>query len=201
MNKKYIFVTVLALLFSGCVSMSTLQTARVLEENEKEFGFAAYTMTDYTLLIETEEDEDELTSITGGTIEAFTRTSIGKNFDMGVKAYFIGAIVDGKYQFYDGDRFAMALDLGIGYNRLTASDEKITILDLYPTLLMTYDISKNINVTFAPKMIARFISGPTETSTLTGGTMMLKFGRIMPEIGYYVNDTDNITTFGVGIAW
>ncbi len=64
---------------------------------------------------------------------------------------------------------------------------------------MTFDLSKNVDLTFAPKIIARFISGSTENSTLVGGTMMLTFGPFMPEIGYYVSEGDNIATFGVGM--
>jgi hypothetical protein len=65
---------------------------------------------------------------------------------------------------------------------------------------MTFKLSEKAGLTFAPKIIARFISGPSDNSTLVGGTMMLKFGPLMPEIGYYVSEEDNIATFGVGIS-
>ena len=142
---------------------------------------------------------DSIETITGGTLEAFYRTSISSNFDFGMKAYFVGVVIDGKYQFHDGERFDMAADLGIGYNKFSSGDSDVTILDFYPTLLMTFDLSKNVDLTCAPKIIARFVSGPTETSTLLGGTMMLTFGPFMPEIGYYVSEDDNIATFGVGM--
>ncbi len=105
------------ILCAGCVSLSTFQTARVLQENESQFGVAASTNSNYTLLIE-EDDEVSNETITGGTLEAFYRTPISSNFDIGIKAYFVGAIIDGKYQFHDGERFDMAADLGIGYNQL-----------------------------------------------------------------------------------
>ena len=84
--------------------------------------------------------------------------------------------------------------------RFTVGENDVTILDLYPTLLMTFNLSEKVDLTFAPKIIARFISGPSDNSTLVGGTMMLKFGPIMPEFGYYVGDGDNVSTFGVGIG-
>lgn len=191
---------VLVILCTGCVSLSTFQTARVLQENESQFGAAASINSNYTLLIE--EDSEFINTRPlldfNGTFEAFYRTSINNNLDIGMKAYFVGVIIDGKYQLHDGERFAIAADLGIGYNRLSGGD---SILDFYPTLLMTFDLSKNVDLTFAPKIIiARFISGPTESSTLLGGTMMLRFGPIMPEIGYYVSEGDNIVKFGVGLT-
>ena len=198
MHKTVLFLLVLVILCAGCVSLSTFQTARVLQENESQFGAAVSTNSNYTLLIE-EDGEVISESITGGTFEAFYRTSIGSNFDIGMKAYFVGFIIDGKYQFHDGEQFDMAADLGIGYNKFSSGDSDVTILDFYPTLLMTFDLSKNVDLTFAPKIIARFISGPTENSTLLGGTMMLTFGPFMPEIGYYVSEDDNIATFGVGM--
>ena len=198
MHKTVLFFLVLVILCAGCVSLSTFQTARVLQENESQFGVAASTNSGYTLIIE-EVGEDSIETITGGTLEAFYRTSISSNFDIGMKAYFVGAIIDGKYQFHDGERFDMAADFGIGYNQISIDDSDFTILDFYPTLLMTFDLSKDVDLTFAPKIIARFISGPTENSTLVGGTMMLRFGPLMPEIGYYVSEGDNIVKFGVGM--
>ena len=173
--------------------------ALILQENESQFGAAASTNSNYTLLIE-EDDEVSSETITGGTLEAFYRTPISSNFDIGMKAYFVGFIIDGKYQFHDAEQFAMAADLGIGYNKFSSGDSDVTILDFYPTLLMTFDLSKNVDLTFAPKIIARVISGPTDNSILVGGTMMLRFGPIMPEIGYYVSERDNIVKFGVGIT-
>lgn len=183
----------------GCVSLSTFQTARVLPDTGTQFGAAASTVSSYTLLLE-EEGEDSFESVTGGTLEVFYRAAIADNFDVGIKAYFIGAIIDGKYQFHDTERLDMAADLGVGYNRFTVGENDVTILDLYPTLLMTFNLSEKVDLTFAPKIIARFISGPSDNSTLVGGTMMLKFGPIMPEFGYYVGDGDNVSTFGVGIG-
>ena len=200
MHKTVLFFLALVILCAGCVSLSTFQTARVLQENESQFGAAASINSNYTLLL-IEEDSEFINTRPlldfNGTFEAFYRTSINNNFDIGMKAYFMGVIIDGKYQFHDGERFAIAADLGIGYNRFSGGD---SILDFYPTLLMTFDLSKNVDLTFAPKIIiARFISGVTESSTLLGGTMMLTFGKFMPEIGYYVSEDDNIATFSVGM--
>lgn len=200
MGRIVLLFLVAALPYAGCVSLSTFQTARVLPENESQFVAAASTMSNYTLLIIGEDGEIVSETVTGGTFEALYRTAISRNFDIGVKAYFIGAIIDGKYQFHDTERFDLAVDLGIGYNKFTSGDADVTILDLYPTLLMTFKLSEKADVTFAPKIIARLISGPTDNSTLVGGTMMLKFGPLMPEIGYYVSEEDNIATFGVGIT-
>ena len=200
MHKTVLFFLALVILCAGCLSLSTLQTARVLQENESQFGAAASINSNYTLLL-IEEDSEFINTRPlldfNGTFEAFYRTSINNNLDIGMKAYFMGAIIDGKYQLHDGERFAIAADLGIGYNRFLGDDP---ILDFYPTLLMTFDLSKNVDLTFAPKIIiTRFISGVTESSTLLGGTMMLTFGKFMPEIGYYVSEDDNIATFSVGM--
>ncbi len=200
MHKTVLFFLVLVILCAGCVSLSTFQTARVLPDTGTQFGAAASTMSSYTLVLEDEESDVSFESVTGGTLEAFYRAAVADNFDVGIKAYFIGAIIDGKYQFHGSERLDLAVDLGVGYNRFTDGDNDVTILDLYPTLLMTFNLSEKVDLTFAPKIIARFISGPSDNSTLVGGTMMLKFGPIMPEFGYYVGDGDNVSTFGVGLS-
>jgi hypothetical protein len=104
MGRLGLLVLVAALPYAGCVSLSTFQTARVLSENESQFVAAASTMSNYALLIEA-EGENSIETGTGGTFEALYRTTISRNFDIGVKAYFIGAIIDGKYQFHDTERF------------------------------------------------------------------------------------------------
>jgi hypothetical protein len=198
--RKALLLCLMAILSgAGCISLSTFQTARAVEQGETEFGVAAYSISDYTL--RTWDDDGDITeSIIGGTMEASYRTGLGSNFDFGIKGYFIGAVIDGKYQFYDDERFDAAIDFGLGYQQLKDGDTEVTIVDLYPALLMTLGVSRHVDLTFTPKIIARFVSGPTEASTLVGGTIMLRVGPIMPEMGYYMLDGDHIKTFGVGIA-
>ena len=200
MKRAVLFFTLLSILYLNCVSMSTYQTAQVLEKKQSQFGAAAYTMSNYKLEIFDEDDELQSETVTGGTIEAFYRAPVCKNLDVGIKAYLVGTVIDGKYQFVNHDNFDMAVDLGIGYQQMSISDDDYTIFDIYPTLLLTFNLSTDVDVTLAPKIISRYVSGPTATSTFMGGTIMLRFGPVMPEFGYYVIDGQKITTFGVGIA-
>ena len=196
MREAFLFFLVAILPSAGCVSLSTFQTARVLPDTGTQLGVAVSAASSYVHEDLLTEDE----SVAGGALEAYYRTAIADHFDVGIKAYLLGTIIDGKYQFHDTERLDMAVDLGVGYSRFTVGENDVTILDLYPTLLMTFNLSEKVDLTFAPKIIARFISGPNDNLTLVGGTMMLKFGPIMPEFGYYVGDGDNVSTFGVGLS-
>ena len=183
-NKIILIFVVLVILFSGCASLSTYQKAQVLKENSGQFG-VALTSTDVSLLDEDEEDPF-FESFTFIVPEIYYRTSVSKKMDFGAKLFPLSAVLDGKYQFVDGEKFDMAADFGIGYSKFAVDDKETGILDIYPTILMTFNLSEKLDVTLAPKVITRFLSSgdSKETITMPGGTLSLSLGPLMPEIGY-----------------
>lgn len=124
---------------------------------------------------------------------------------MGAKIYGgvpINIVLDGKYQFYNGNKFDMAVDLGIGYNEI----ENIRYTDIYPALLFSYKCSNSFGITLAPKKIIRQIENGTPTSQeWTGGTISFFLGKktkFIPEFGSYESDLGyKVNTFSVGMIW
>ena len=198
-NKTILILLVLVILCGGCASLSTYQKAQVLEENATQFGFAL-TSTDLSLIDE-DEDDPFFESFNLILPELFYRVSVNSKMDFGAKVFPLSVVLDGKYQFIDGEKFDMAADLGIGYNKFAIDDKDTGILDIYPTVLMTFNLSEKVGVTLAPKLITRFLSsgGSKETITIPGGTMALSLGPLMPEIGYYTSKNANYFTFGVAL--
>jgi hypothetical protein len=190
---------VVFVLVAGCASLSTYQKAQVLKEDESQFGIAL-TSTD-AHLVNNEEEDPFFESVTYIVPEVYYRTSLGNKVDFGAKLFPLSAVIDGKYQFVEGEGFDMAADLGISYSKYSFDDKETTIFDIYPTILMTFNLSKKVDLTLAPKVITRFLSSDEsrETVTMPGATLSLAIGPVMPEIGYYTSETVNFFTFGVAI--
>ncbi|MBN1997620.1 hypothetical protein JW935_08720 [candidate division KSB1 bacterium] len=187
------------MLVSGCASLSTYQSAKVLPENELSVG-GALTGTGISLADDGENEFYE--NINFILPEFFLRASVSKNFDAGFKFFPLAGVVDGKYQFVRSNGFAMAADLGIGLTSLSIGDEKTSMLDLYPTLLFTFDLSEKVDLTFAPKLITRFISAGDEKDqfNMPGFTVTLSLGPIKPEIGFYTSEGVHFMTYGIAVA-
>ncbi len=126
--KKILFV-LLAFIFlmnsTGCVSVSTLQTPKILENDEKLIGLG----------LTTHFENDELAAIP----ELYVRWAAFKSFDMGINMtgvpFAVGIIGwDIKYQALNIDStFYVAFDLGISYSSL---DEHGSAIGYYPAIYL-----------------------------------------------------------------
>ncbi len=196
MFKTNLLFLVLVVLVAGCASLTTYQKAQVLKENESQFGIAL-TSTDASLV----EEDPFFESVTYIVPEVFYRASVSSKVDFGAKIFPLSAVIDGKFQFIEGEKFDMAADLGLSYSKYSFDDKETTIFDIYPTILMTFNLSKKVDLTLAPKVITRFLSSDDskETVTMPGATLSLAIGPIMPEIGYFTSETVNFFTFGIAM--
>lgn len=206
-----LLVLIMVIMLAGCTSFSSYQTAQVLDPDEDEFQFGVgLTVTSFEL----EDDGQELDyeEIAYYKTELLFRTAVTESFDFGAKFFLLGISVDGKYQFVDGDKLDMAVDLGFAYSGIEVDDEPVRFIDCQPALLMTYNFQENFSVTLAPKAVIRNVTrdGEEDTQTFVGGTLTLSFGgkkvRILPEIGYYKGEDRlgqdvSVTHGGVGIKF
>jgi hypothetical protein len=186
------FVTVstfaaVALLATGCVSMSSLQTARTLEKNKSQQTLGGGLYTSESLV-----DDKDLGRISLPYLEYSYRQGLSDKIDAGIKiTNSFTLMADGKYQLVDGEQFALAAGLGVGYFSVsqTSGDEKFesTLIDVMVPLYLSYDVTKSFTPYLSPKYIARFVSG-TESSTnsLWGATAGAKIGD---QSGAYVEAT------------
>ncbi|MBC85560.1 MAG: hypothetical protein CL677_00150 [Bdellovibrionaceae bacterium] len=195
----------------GCASMSGLQTARVLEKGKVQstFGGGYYSSGDIAASVNDTEDGEDIDM---PFLEYSYRQGVGHNWDVGLKVTLIGtAVLDGKYNFYSGDKWALAAGLGLGYLSIEteSGDEKseTTILDFMLPLYASYDVSEKVSIYTVPKYIHRSISGEgSGSSALLGATLGLKIGKewgSMLEVGQFrdLDEDLDISQANVAFFW
>ena len=111
------------LILSGCVSLSSLQSPRVLEPKQEFHGFALAGF----------YDQDQ--NVVGlYEIDIYGRFGIAKNWDLGYKIYGVPLLFGGiqgdiKYQIL-AKPLKIAGDLGLSYSRV-AGGEDVNVSALY----------------------------------------------------------------------
>jgi len=127
MRKHGLFaMTAAILVMSGCASFSNYQTAQYLGAGNSQFGIGL-TATNQSV----DGPEVYYENVVYFTPEFMFRTGITETFDAGAKLYlsfpFVGAVINGKYQFLDGPSLDMALDIGVGYTGVEINDNDIIL--------------------------------------------------------------------------
>ena len=175
--KKIIILIATSFGFAGCVSMSSLQTARTtpIGTTQQSVGGGVYNS---KMDIGTTKSETSLPYLEYSYRHGFTN-----DFDAGFKITFIGAYAaDGKYQIYTNDKFAFSAGAGLGYMSYKVSggaeDQEVKFLDVMLPLYLSYDFTPSFTLYTSPKYIARNISGTkTGSEGITGLTVGTKIGE------------------------
>lgn len=154
--KKIILLFGLQFFIAHCASVSTLQTARVLDEGDAyhSVGMAFYSSDDFL--------GGEKISLP--LLEYSYRRGVWKDIDVGFKLALIGsASVDAKYRLIDGEQWALSTGIGLGYLSFESSfgdvKQQSTLVDIILPLYLSYDVSKMATVYSAAKLMYRSISG------------------------------------------
>lgn len=190
---------------TGCVSMSSLQTARTLEEGQTQQSFGGGVYNSKSKIGEVETDTNL------PYVEYAYRRGFAKDFDAGLKLTFLGAYgIDGKYQIYADQNWAFSAGLGLGYLSYKVSaggeDQEVKYIDVMLPLYLSYDVSPGFSVYTSPKYISRNVSGSSSgTEGVTGLTLGAKIGE---KSGVYLEatmikgkDTNQITQYNVSYFW
>ena len=191
-------VTLLVLfLCCGCVSFSSLQSARTLKRNGASF-FAALGYE--SLVIERSRGLDSSTekSVEEVKIPIFEygfRYGVLKGLDVGLRtATLSSSVVDVKYALSSGLDFATAAGLGVGYGSLKSSDYSARFIDVHVPFYTTYDFARWSSIFFVPRLVYRHSSTTfyTESTTygaaLLGGSVGFILGEkvaLVPEVSYF----------------
>jgi hypothetical protein len=167
----------LGLLFlaSGCVSLSTLQTARTLppDKEEHSIGGGLYSSTPLS------GSDAKLES---SFFEYAFRRGFSEKIDYGLRLTIIGtAFVDAKYNLINDEKFAMAVGGGIGYMGISSGEgsnkSEVQIYDFNLPLYLSYDITPSVSLYGAPKVIFRYVSGgDIQSQALLAATAGIKLG-------------------------
>ncbi len=210
-----------ALAFSawGCASMSSFQTAEALPPGEVSIGVG---MSSLSMEGKTAEGGTTVTwkSDLPPNLELLVRYGFLPRFDAGLKVYTtvggMGYVLDGKYQFLDGEGVDGALVLGIATSEanflfgasLGGTDEDETaFFDYYAAVPFTFRFSESLTLTAAPRYVDRSISSDflAERERIIGGSLTLSMGKevqVRPEVGFFRGAKKTEMTFGgLGIVY
>ena len=164
MKRYFVGYVAMLLVLANCASLSTMQTARVLEKGESEhaLGLGFYNSDDFL-------GGDDISI---PVLEYQYRRGIWNNFDAGIKLTNLGSLVlDGKYNLVNGQKWALATGLGLGYLDFESTvgnvTAKSTIIDVMLPLYLSYDVGVMTSFYGAAKYVLRSIS--TSGGTITGG--------------------------------
>ena len=177
----FMAITCAALILSGCVSYTTLQSARPIDPGEVDLdaGTAVF--------------PGKRTSVIP---EVGVRAGVARNFDMGAKFNFTGVLsADGKVQFIEKP-LRVSADFGWSYFGLRG-DINSTTVAFYPSILVgedhwyagvrqTYETSSGTFNIFGP---GSFSSDQVSTNIVLGGSIGDKV-RVLPEINIYFREDE-----------
>lgn len=202
---KKLILLIASFNFVGCVSMSSLQTARTTpkDTSQQSFGGGVYNS---KMNVGTVKSETSLPYF-----EYSHRYGFTDDLDAGFKLTFIGAYsADAKYQIYTNNKLALAAGAGFGYMSYKVSagtdDQDVKFLDIMLPLYLSYDFTPGFTLYTSPKYIMRKISGSTsESDGITGLTVGTKIGE---KSGVFVEATvikgkgdTAVTQYNISYFW
>jgi hypothetical protein len=177
----YTIAYMLVLGFASCVSMSSMQTARVVDEDDilATVGFGS-TRSEFMIgTLDTLVLKQPFVEVAG-------RYGMGDNIDVGAKLTIIGTgIIDGKYQFYGDNQTPIALSagLGLGFLKLKIGEAETNYVDVILPFYASYHPLTWVSLYSSPKYVLRVIpqssdkKAASSTSHWYGGTVGIKLGK------------------------
>jgi hypothetical protein len=201
------FVCLFIPIFTGCASMSTMQTARVTEKGKFDYivggGVVNTTVVGTSSNVESPNDTVKFTT---PFVEVGIRYGILDNLDVGAKISIIGtATLDFKYQFL-GDKnskLAGSIGLGGGYISVAINNTKNHMYDAMLPVYFSYHPINWISFYCSPKYVFRTINtynfdniGYNRTIShwygATGGIRIGKRIAFLAEYSYFGNSQYSI---------
>ncbi len=189
MKTFFLFLGIAALV-SGCISMSTMQTARTNDKGQFT-GFIGGGAVNSDLVL----GELDTISISAPFLEVGGRYGINDKLDVGLKLAIIGtAVADAKYQFLGTkeSKFAGSIGLGLGYLSIESGDSKSKIFDVITPAYFSYHPTDWLSLYTSPRYVLRINSFTTatektgsSTSNWYGATGGLRIGRKVAFLGEY----------------
>jgi hypothetical protein len=185
----------LTALATGCVNMSTLQTARTIPVDEIEVvtGGGYYMSPNLSESSSSDQSSDgDLDPLGLPYIEVAGRIGIAEYLDLGLKITLPGTIAfDVKYQLVDLDGLAMAAGFGLGYLHLgSGSDDSSSsadIIDIMVPLYISYHFNESFTVYGSPKYVMRLnLGSDSDPAQLLGAGGGLRIGN---QVGVYLEAT------------
>lgn len=167
----------LAVVMSGCTSLSSLQTARVMPEGKSRFFVGGGLVRSSILNSGGNTNSDGLPFV-----EAGGRFGFIDKWDVGLKYTLPGMLSgDVKLNLYEDDAWAFALGFGVGYMAIennsadpNAPGFKQEVLDVIVPAYASYDASPGLGFYLSPRYIHREASSIMQ---LLGAALGMRFGN------------------------
>lgn len=204
MRKLFVVcVAGLGLVLAGCPSISTLGLARTLDKGETQVAVSPGSYGAATAATGT----SGLAAVP--QVEVAARYGVTDTFELGGKAWFLGASFDGKFSLVRSNGESgldLAINPGVGFLSATASGDlsgSVGVLTLYLPLLVGLNFGGH-QLVLGPKVIDQvYFSGGQATNVLFAGSSIgfaIKIGdgfRLLPELSVAYPLTVNTTGTGV----
>ncbi len=175
-------------LTTACVNSSTLQTAKALDPGHQRVlvGGGFYSSPDINA--DASDATDSEVTLAMPYMELGYRRGIVDKVEIGAKVTVPGtAGIDGKYQFLDAGKFALAAGVGVGYLKLTSGSEGMetssTIVDTTVPLYASYDVAKAFALYTAPKYVLRYTSSKDDMGASASGLNHLVGATVGTRLG------------------
>ncbi len=192
-----------AALAPGCVSISSVQTARTLRPGQVQVqgGAGSVTLTEASRSSSFDQNGNEIqgalteSSVPVPEIEFGARFGITDYVDAGLKVSLPSSVMaDVKLQLVDTPNFAVAVGAGLGYQSFSFLDVDMSVVDLFVPVYLSYDVSKWIALYASPKYYARIASGSSQTSSSNASDYWHMFGatagvRVGHDFGLFIEAT------------
>ena len=197
---------------TGCVNMSTLQTAKALDPGKQRILVGGGYYASPSVNADASASTGSEVSLALPYMEIGYRRGIIDNLELGAKVTIPGTTgLDAKYQLVSAGDFAVAAGLGASYLKISSTDSQgmETSTQLFDTIVpvyVSYDIAKPLAVYVSPKYVLRYATSvdPMETKTgvsnLVGATAGFRLGNtwgIFLESSYLKDVSSKFDSFQV----
>ncbi len=181
-------VLALSAFTTACVNSSTLQTAKALDPGRQRVlvGGGFYSSPDINA--DASEASGSDVTLAMPYMELGYRRGIVDKVEVGAKVTVPGtAGIDGKYQFLDAGKFALAAGVGVGYLKLTSGSEGMetssSIIDATVPVYASYDLAKAFAVYTAPKYVLRYAASTDSDGMSSSGVNHLVGATVGTRLG------------------
>lgn len=214
-----IVFAIITVFFTGCASMSSMQTARVTDKGKFGVGFSGgYVKTELQM------GDIEGIDVAGPLMEISARYGITEKLDVGAKLGIIGTSgADAKFQFLGDKQSKLASSAGFGVYYLssessttinqTTSTVKSMVIDMHFPLYFSVHPTSYLGIYAAPKYILRLNNyddnGVSESASsnwlgLTTGLRLGKKNALFVEYSYFGSSAYSVPLgqfmIGIGIG-
>ena len=195
------------LALAACPSPALYQTAEPLAPGQWQLGAAA----GGTYF----KDLPQQTGLPGANLEVWARRGVGKELDLGLRLFTVGAEISAKWRFIRGKRDVALMPAlsALRTNESTLTTEANHGFASLP-LIVSQDLTSDMSISYGPRVQAGYYQSTASSAHLSaalGGFIMLAYDLgpivLMPEFDLSRTALGDVpvdgwtTHLGLGVSW